>query len=61
MTSKWLRLNKPNDTAITNFSNVGHKLMMERSKDYAENQLSEKKQKGYKDYSYFVDILNSLN
>ena len=61
MISKWLKINKPNNTSITDFSNMGHKLMMERSKDYAENQLSEKKQKGYRDYKYFVDILNSIN
>ena len=43
MVSKWLKINNPqNESAITTFSNLGHKLMMERSKDYAENTLSEK-------------------
>ena len=61
MVSKYLKLNKPNDTTISNFTNKGSKLMMERSKDYAENTLSEKKQRNFRDYTYFVDILNSIN
>ena len=61
MVAKWLKLNKPEDTTISNFTNLGHKLMMERSKDYGENKLSERKQTNYRDYSYFVDILNSIN
>ena len=61
MVSKWLKLNDPTNTMISNFTSKGYDLMMKRSKEYDENELSEKKQKNYRDYSYFVDILNQIN
>ena len=61
MISKWLKFNDPTNTMISNFTSKGYDLMMKRSKEYDENELSEKKQKNYRDYSYFVDILNQIN
>ena len=61
MVAKWLKINKPNDTMAINFTNLGHKLKKQRDEDYSDNVLSERKQQNYRDYSYFVDILNSTD
>ena len=61
MVAKWLKLNDPKNTTIANFTNKGYDLMMKRSKEYDENQLSERKQKNFRNYTYFVDILNSID
>ena len=61
MVAKWLRMNKPNDTTIQNFQTTGYKLKKKREEEDANNELDERELENYRDYSYFVDILNSIN
>ena len=61
LVSKWLQLNAPSNTSYINFRNMGFKLKQKREEEDSKNELDKKELENYRDYTYFVDILNAID
>jgi len=57
MVARYLELNKPNDTSITDFKNAGYKFKTTRQDKEGENQLDTKEQNNYQTLLYFEELL----
>ena len=57
MVARYLELNKPNDTSITDFKNAGYKFKTTRQDKEGENQLDTKEQNNYQSLLYFEELL----
>lgn len=62
MIVRWLEINEPNDkNNIQKYRDAGFKLKNKRDKEEGENALDEKEKENYRDYQYFVSILDSID
>ena len=61
MIARYLEINKPNDITISNFKTAGHKLKTKNDNKEANNELDEREKESYKSFTYFTQILDSID
>lgn len=61
MVARYLEINKPNDSSISDFKNVGYKYKVNRQDKEGENQLDIKEKESYQNLQYFKELLKQKN
>ena len=61
MVARYLELNKPNDTTISDFKNIAYKYKTIRHDTEGQNQLDSKEQINYQSLLYFEELLKQTN
>ena len=61
MVARYLEINKPNDTSISDFKNAGYKYKTIRHETEGENKLDAKEQNNYQSLLYFEELLKQKN
>lgn len=61
MIARWLEINDPKNTMITDFKQAGYNLKMKREGIDKNNELDAKEIENYKEYDYYKQIFNSID
>jgi len=61
MIARWLELNNPGDTNVSWFQELGYDIKKKRDEEEGKNKLDEKEKENFKEHSFFINLLESIN